>query len=274
MNNVEIYYFSGTGNSLHIAKELQRLIPGTKLIPIVSLLDKTTIETNAEKVVFVFPTYLTTIPAPVRKFIEKLDLKSSKYIFSITTRIGTMCVANISINNVLKKKGRVLDSSFIINMANNSPTGLKPFGDKKWVSKIAIDKIDELEVKVKLKLEFIKSCIINAQKHTEEEHFLNIIMEKLMFMMTKNIDNEIPFYADSNCNSCGICEKVCLSKKIRMCDNKPIWSNEVQCYFCYACFNFCPKQSILVGKLYTDKNGRYFYPGTTASDIEKQKLKL
>ena len=31
----EIYYFSGTGNSLHVAKELQKRIPETKLISIV-----------------------------------------------------------------------------------------------------------------------------------------------------------------------------------------------------------------------------------------------
>jgi len=38
--NTEIYYFSGTGNSLHVAKELQKRIPETNLIPIVSLLKK------------------------------------------------------------------------------------------------------------------------------------------------------------------------------------------------------------------------------------------
>ena len=35
--STEIYYFSGTGNSLHVAKELQKRMPETKLIPILSL---------------------------------------------------------------------------------------------------------------------------------------------------------------------------------------------------------------------------------------------
>ncbi|MDD4689578.1 MAG: EFR1 family ferrodoxin [Eubacteriales bacterium] len=273
MNNVEIYYFSGTGNSLHIAKELQGLIPETKLIPIVSLLDQTTIETNAEKIGFVFPTYLTTVPAPVRVFIDKLDLRSSKYIFSITTRIGTMCVSNTFIKKALKKKGKNLDSSFIINMANNSPTGLKPFGDKNWPSKITKEKIAELEYEAQLKLKFIKECIINTKKHLEEENFVTSIMEKVMSLMTKNIKSEIAFCADLSCNGCGVCEKICLSKKIEMVDNRPIWKKEAQCYFCYACFNFCPMQSIMVGKLYSYKNGRYSYPGITADEIEKQKFK-
>lgn len=44
----EIYYFSGTGNSLHVAKELQKRIPQTKLISIVSLLKKEVIETSSD----------------------------------------------------------------------------------------------------------------------------------------------------------------------------------------------------------------------------------
>ena len=33
--STEIYYFSGTGNSLFIAKELQKRLPDSMLIPIV-----------------------------------------------------------------------------------------------------------------------------------------------------------------------------------------------------------------------------------------------
>jgi len=44
MAGVEIYYFSGTGNSLYVGKELQKRIPEAHLIPIVSLLNKDIIE--------------------------------------------------------------------------------------------------------------------------------------------------------------------------------------------------------------------------------------
>ena len=86
MSKVEIYYFSGTGNSLHVAKELEKRIPEANLIPIASLLNKDVIETNGETVWFVFPIYLKAIPVPVKKFIKKLDLKSAKYIFALATR--------------------------------------------------------------------------------------------------------------------------------------------------------------------------------------------
>ena len=76
----EIYYFSGTGNSLHVARELQKRIPDTKLIPIVCLLNKDIIETKAKKVGFVFPIHLAMAPAPIIEFLKKLDLKSAEYI--------------------------------------------------------------------------------------------------------------------------------------------------------------------------------------------------
>jgi len=141
MHNIEIYYFSGTGNSLHVAKELQKRIPEIKLIPIIASLDNV-ITTNAQTVGFVFPTYLTSVPAPIRKFINQLDLKSSTYTFSIVTRIGTFCTANTFTKKALEKQGKTLDASFMINMANNSPTGLRPIADKKWINKIEKEKID------------------------------------------------------------------------------------------------------------------------------------
>ena len=60
--STEIYYFSGTGNSLHVAKELQKRIPETKLIPIVSLVNRESVTTNGKTVGFVFPHYASSLP--------------------------------------------------------------------------------------------------------------------------------------------------------------------------------------------------------------------
>jgi flavodoxin len=52
----EIYYFSGTGNSLQVARELQARLSESNLVPIVRLLRDETIETHADTVGLVFPT--------------------------------------------------------------------------------------------------------------------------------------------------------------------------------------------------------------------------
>jgi flavodoxin len=110
---IEVYYFSGTGNSLHVAKELQKRISETNIIAIVGLLDNEVIETSGETVGIVFPIHLAMAPAPVMEFLKKFDLKSSNYIFAIATRAGSPHRAFIDLDKILKKKDKSLDSFFL-----------------------------------------------------------------------------------------------------------------------------------------------------------------
>jgi len=76
--NTEIYYFSGTGNSLHIARELHERLPGSKLIPIVSLLKQDIIEVKAEVIGLVFPIYFMLAPRPVQDFLQTIGKKGEE----------------------------------------------------------------------------------------------------------------------------------------------------------------------------------------------------
>ncbi|MDG6219438.1 MAG: EFR1 family ferrodoxin [Candidatus Thermoplasmatota archaeon] len=274
MEKTEIYYFSGTGNSLHIAKELERRIPNIQLIPIVGLSNEENVKTKAENVGFVFPIYFTTIPTVVRRFIERLNLDSAQYIFSIVTRAGSFCVANINVRRILKKKKKTLDAHFILNMAYNTPTGLKPGkGYDKWVEKIDAKNIDDLESEIQSQLNEIEKTILNKDRHPKKLGFhpFRGLLERIMYALTRNIKTQIKYITDSSCTGCGICEKVCLSNKIKLDNKKPYWDENIRCYYCYACFNFCPTQSILVKKKWERKDGRYHHPDVNLKDIIHQK---
>jgi formate hydrogenlyase subunit 6/NADH:ubiquinone oxidoreductase subunit I/flavodoxin len=272
--SVEIFYFSGTGNSLHVARELKQRLPNAKLIPMVRYLDDKDIKTSAEKVGFVFPLYFMTVPAPVRRFIERLDVCSAKYTFSVVTRIGTVNVAHRSIERILNKKGRRLNALFSINMANNSPTGLKPTkGDRNWVKKTSGDKVSQLETGVQAQLDIMEK-VIGTRTNYPIKRWPNpfiYILERVMYLATRSINTQIDFYSDETCNGCGVCQAVCPSEKVRIEGKRPKWEEFVKCYYCYACFNFCPTQSILVRNKYTLKEGRYYHPSITAQDITRQK---
>jgi hypothetical protein len=60
--SIEIYYFSETGNSRHVAEELQQRLPAAILTPIVRLLPQDSIRAGANAVDFVFPTTLRLRP--------------------------------------------------------------------------------------------------------------------------------------------------------------------------------------------------------------------
>jgi len=276
--STEIYYFSGTGNSLHVARELQKRIPDASLTPVVSLLGEDVIKTEADTVGVVFPIYLTTLPMPVKAFASKLDLGSANYVFAIGTRLGTFCLADIALEKMLKKQGQQLDAYFLLNMANNTPTGLVPGpGDKDWGNKISDEHVRALDATVHERLDVIQEAIINKVSDPEDDSsHLSLLLKPLRSLLLTIIERssggkEIPYTVDSTCTGCGTCAEVCPSGKVELAGGKPAWREDVQCYYCYACFNYCPTQSILVGKKYTLKDGRYSHPGVTASDIAGQK---
>lgn len=134
----KIYYFSGTGNSLYVARELQQRILDSTLVPIAALLNESSnakvrvdekdkkIKTTAETVGFVFPCHGLTIPIPVRLFLRNLDLTTAEYLFAIATRGGTIFRGFSTIDKIINKQGKCLHASFIINMGMNDPK-LKSF---------------------------------------------------------------------------------------------------------------------------------------------------
>ena len=279
--STEIYYFSGTGNSLHVARELQKRIPETKLIPILSLLDKDIIITKGETIGFVFPIYLSSTPVPVRRFLKIIDLKPTQYIFAVTTNCGYPGKVNIYLEKLLKKRGKNIHSYFTLKMMGNSPKGVMPsfMITQDWASRIAKETISALEHEVQNELDTIYKVIMNKEKNTGKDNpnppnFFMKYVERLLYLpiewASEYTHPKINFYADSTCTGCKICEKVCLSKKVKMKNGKPLWKKDINCYYCYACFNFCPEQSILV-KNYTHKDGRYCHPDVTAKDIAEQK---
>jgi ferredoxin len=276
MNKIEIYYFSGTGNTLHVGKELQKRIPETSLIPMVSLINKGVVGTSGETVGFVFPIHLMTVPLVVKSIIKKLDLKSAKYIFAIATRQGTPCsTAFTKIEKILKKKGKSLDSYLILNMACNDPKF------ENW-HQATNEEIADLEADVQSRLNSFQKIIIDKVKYKEQDSQITFPVNSALEHFGSNMADMKgysgeKFYADSKCSSCGVCEKVCLSQKIKLIDGKPVWQKKLKCFSCYACINYCPVQSIQIKpsrllKVCTDKNGRYFHPEASVSDIAVQKL--
>jgi Ferredoxin len=269
----EIYYFSGTGNSLYVAKELQKRINKTDLIPIVSLMDKNIIKTSAETVGFVFPIHLAMVPAPVIEFLEKLDLKSAEYIFAVATRTGSQHRAFIDLKKVLDKKGNDLNSYFTLNMASNDPKF------KEW-QPAKEEEIADLELEVQNNLEYIQNIILNKDESYEKDTNFTVSMPFFsilsLVLPVLNKFYNVEFYANSKCSGCRTCEKVCLSGKIKMKHKMPVWQESIPCFFCHACLNYCSDQAVQIKsnrffKSYTEENGRYSHPYATADDISRQK---
>lgn len=275
-----IYYFSGTGNSLFIAKKLQSSLENSELIPILRALKYPDKRITADKVVLVFPVYALTIPLPVRDFLETFDFKDVQYFSAIATRLGIYFNDFKRIEKLIKPKK--LNSHFIINMGSND---IKVKGYK-CPSKNEIKNLESIALK---ELDRISKIVMENKDSREmdtnylealpfsdfRDQFMEWIIPKMM-TFSKMIGGVNYFYVNSKCNGCGICSKICLSEKISMIDKKPVWNKEILCHMCYACTNFCSSKAIEIDSIpgvpsFSYENERYCHPYAGYRDIQNQK---
>ena len=85
--STEVFYFSGTGNSLSVARDIAQKAHGT-LTAMASAMNRGHSSTRARKIGLVFPAYMAQLngrPLIVARFIEELENIDSKYIFAVCT---------------------------------------------------------------------------------------------------------------------------------------------------------------------------------------------
>jgi ferredoxin len=260
-----IFYFSGTGNSLYIAKNIRQQLQES-IISIASAMHNENeayeyILKDDEIIGFIFPVYAWAPPKMVLEFIKRLKFRNynNHYIFAVATcgdNIGnTMKVLESS----LKKNKLSLKSGFSIQMPNNYI--LLGNIDKKEVEKQKLLKEEDTLNEINKKIAARKEGVYEVEKGWMPGMLTSIINPLFNHMGI----NTKKFYATDQCNRCGLCEKVCNSKTINL-QEKPIWGEN--CTQCLACVNLCPTKAIQYGKS-TENKGRYKHP-----DIHINELKL
>jgi ferredoxin/flavodoxin len=254
-----IYYFSGTGNSLKIARNLAVKLKDTELIPIAKIWQEESILPHSSKIGFIFPLYFYGCPLIILDFLKKLELSNIDYIFAVITSHGGGSGATLSqINKILGKDSKYLNAGFSIQMPGN----YIPMYD------IASKQAHNLDFeRAKDKINFIADVIGKNGKEIQKE--ILPVIGKLFnsFFCNRVNKTDKNYYADERCNSCEVCEAVCPVNNIIMIDGRPVWQQK--CQRCLACIHFCPQKAIQYGKK-TIKRKRYHHPEITINDIINQ----
>jgi len=255
-----LFYYSGTGNSLKIAKDISNILENSELIPIAKLWERDSIIPQSEKVGLIFPLYFMGCPSIIIDFLNKLEVTKVDYIFAVvTSHHGSSGATLYQINKVLRKNSKALNAGFSIRMPGN----YIPMYD---IASKESHKRDFEQAKEKIEM---LADLINNNGKSIEKKFLPFIGSFFNKLFCKKVNkSDVNFYADEKCNSCEICEKVCPVNNIKIVDGKPEWQHK--CQRCLACIHFCPQEAIQYGKK-TARRKRYHHPEITVNDIINQK---
>jgi len=287
--STEIYYFSGTGNSLVVARGIAEKTNG-KLISIPSVMDKESIKTDADMIGIVFPMYHHGIPLIIKRFVNKLDNLDKKYIFGVCTYGGSPGICIKYLDKIIKSNGGRLAAGFAVNMPYNyifPSFVLKDFFNSFALREISPEKQQKMFDNWKKKLESICEYV-QAQKvgkfETKAEVieylvrlFLRETLQKSVWLKVAGFEGDTNlsfqeslqlmdwgFRYDDKCNGCGICLKICPERNIEMIDGRPVWQHH--CEQCFACLQWCPKEAIQFGSR-TSHGKRYHHPDVKLSDM-------
>lgn len=227
-----IYYFTGTGNGLKIAKDIKEELPKAKLIRICNSNMKIREDISSDIIGFIFPVYYRGLPHMVRDFIENLIVNDSAYIFGVASYGSYEAISFHQIDEMLKNKGTKLSAGFRIDMPGNMWFMYYPHPKSDFIERIENQKDKTIKI-----VEKIKNKEINKLKTLENYEEELKIYENFN---PKEMDKD--FWSKEICNGCGTCIKVCPASNIELKDKRPKWRHE--CEFCLACIHWCPKEAI------------------------------
>jgi hypothetical protein len=116
--STELYHFSGTGNSLAIARDVAGKTGG-RLISIPSLMDRESLRVDADVMVVVFPVQHGAPPLIVERFVRKLTGLEDRYLVGICTYGDSPGLAIEYLAKALESRGGNLAAGFAVHMPYN-----------------------------------------------------------------------------------------------------------------------------------------------------------
>ena len=240
---VEVYYFSGTGNSLFVAREIAGRIGG-QLIPMSSVVTEEKIRPEADAVGIVFPVYYATndcgIPLIVNRFVHKLENLRSKYIFAVCTCGNMPGTAIENLEKQVHSQGGELAAGFTFKMSDKP---LTPERQEKALvyQKEKLNAICEyVSARKKGKLEtrgitrkiFLAPLFYVAIKPAFSRRYRKLAASPKMPFSALIPLADKSFQVDAKCSGCGTCAKICPVENIKMVEGKPEWQHH--CETCLA----------------------------------------
>ena len=260
-----VLYFSATGNTEFIAKEIAKRT-NDECLNLLDRIKKQDFSTLSSDKPFVIcaPVYVCEIPRFMMKYLKKLTFTGNKNVYFILTSGGYSGPSGILLKKIFKKKKMICHGHADFKMPRN------------YVASDAYPMLDKEQVEERLssayqQVDQVVSDITsgNALTARHVSFFETAITLPFNPIWCKFKLSAKGFFVDNSCIGCGKCEKLCPLNNIKLIDKKPVWDK--QCTHCMACIANCPVKAIQYGNITQNKErytfGQYKY---VIDQIDKQ----
>ncbi|MBR2934767.1 MAG: EFR1 family ferrodoxin [Oscillospiraceae bacterium] len=247
-----VLYFSATGNTEYVARELARQLNDecVDLLPRIKTGDHTPLHSNRPFIVCA-PIYVCEMPRFLSKYLKQQTFTGSSDIYCAFTSGGYCGIAGPLAKSLFRKKGMTYRGHAEITMprnyvANDTYPMLPP------------KQVEERICKAKAQIDHAVSCIRAGEDLCARHVFLFESLITLPFnpVWCKYKLTAKDFYTTDKCVGCGKCAKLCPLNNITIKDGRPVWGDT--CTHCMACIANCPTECIEYGTLSQGKE-RYTF---------------
>lgn len=244
-----VFYFTATGNSLFVAKQLS-----DKPLSIPQELKKEKLEYTADEIGFVFPDYTASAPMIVREFLERAKF-NAKYMFSAITYGNDSVNVSEWWSDYARENNVVFDYIKPIMMIDNYLPVFDMNGQAK-IDKHTDENLAGIINDISSRKSFIEPSemgFFNKEmlKGTQDYHF-SMTSERLI-----KLDAE-------RCVECMVCADVCPRGNFSLGDKGLTFSG--QCEFCLACVHNCPQKALRLERE-RNREARFRNPEISLNEI-------
>jgi len=255
-------YFSGTGNTKHIAQSFSEKM-GAVCLSIEASVSFSEVIAAHDTITLCYPIYGSRVPLIMREFAaaHMAALRGKKLIILITQMAFSGDGARALTDLFPKGHAEVIYAEHFLMPNNVCNFALVPRTGQKTVHK----HMEAAEMKMERIRRDITGGIVSCRGFSAISRLLGLVQGIPWQGSSKNAFAEkgsMEYKAkhgvriDDDCTACGLCAEACPMKNLEYREGRITHRNN--CTMCYRCVNLCPQKAITV---YFHKKPKWQYKG-------------